>query len=120
MATAVLVHKIYQLLVLRGLSQAELARRIGMQPSHLNRFLKGHGDMGSARLIQLFEELGVDLDQVLSQAIDQCSQSQNAKPPVVLTGLEAEALENWIRKLNSEKALESHSDLSSVAKGIWG
>ena len=96
-----LANKLYQLFGLAGISQAELARRIGMQPSHLNRFLKGHGDMGSSRLLSLLSELGVDLENVLDKAIALKKTESSSHAPSLLS-LESEALRNWTRRLQEE------------------
>ncbi len=48
------------------MSQAELARRVGMQPSHLNHFLRGRGDVRVSRLLKILEALDVDLIKCLS------------------------------------------------------
>lgn len=119
MSSSGLVQKIYQLFTERGLSQAELARRIGMQPSHLNRFLKGHGDMGSARLISLLGELGVDLERVLNDAIAQAKGEAGAAPTEVLSGLEERALENWVRRLREESLREREIEAQPHHR-IWG
>ena len=115
MTSSGLVQKIYQLFSGLGLSQAELARRIGMQPSHLNRFLKGHGDMGSARLISLLSELGVDLEAVVVAAIEKQKPAVSASTQdSELSGLESEALNNWVRRLREEsfreRELEKNND----------
>lgn len=114
-----LVQKIYQLFNEKGLSQAELARRIGMQPSHLNRFLKGHGDMGSARLISLLQELGVDLEQVLNDAIAKARGESETDDSIGLSGLEERALENWVRRLREETLREREIERQPVDR-IWG
>ena len=57
--------KIKQLAVLAGVSQAELARRVGMLPNHLNVFLQGKGDIHSARMVELLSELGIDVEEML-------------------------------------------------------
>lgn len=106
MTSSNLVQKIYALFTARGMSQAELARRIGMQPSHLNRFLKGHGDMGSARLVSLLSELGVDLERVVDEALRQQKTADGREASAALTSLESQALTNWIKRLREESQRE--------------
>lgn len=50
-----------------GLTQAELARRVGMQPTHLNAFLKGRNDILAQRLTEILLELGLDLSDSLKK-----------------------------------------------------
>jgi transcriptional regulator with XRE-family HTH domain len=68
-ATQVIIRKLNTLIQLDGVSQAELSRRVGIQPSHLNRYLKGHGDIRSALLISVMEELGIDICEILEREI---------------------------------------------------
>ena len=65
----VLAQKIARLAKLRGTSQARLARALEMQPSHLNHFLRGHGDIRSASLVNILTELGIDLDSILEKEL---------------------------------------------------
>ena len=61
--------KVALLAVLRGISQVELAKRLGMQPSHLNHFLKGRGDVRSAQLLRILRELGIDVEEALNREV---------------------------------------------------
>lgn len=61
--------RVRELTSLMGLSQAEIARRVGMQASHLNVFMKGRGDLHSLRLMEILKELGIDLEDQLDLAI---------------------------------------------------
>lgn len=69
MSRTEVLRKLVQLACTRGLSQAELARRVGMQPSHLNHFLRGHGDVRSSKLLEILLVLGVDLERHLDEAL---------------------------------------------------
>jgi transcriptional regulator with XRE-family HTH domain len=61
-----------------GLSQAEVARRIGMQPTHLNAFLKGRGDCHSRRVFDLLDELGLSVEEMLLQRLTE-AQPESSK-----------------------------------------
>ncbi|HMN70087.1 MAG TPA: helix-turn-helix transcriptional regulator [Bdellovibrionales bacterium] len=54
---------------LYGLTQVELSKRVGMQPSHLNIFLKGKSDIHSERLVELLEEIGVSVEDLIDRAL---------------------------------------------------
>lgn len=54
---------------LRGLSQARLAKDIGVQASHLNHYLKGHGDVRASLLLKILAELGIDVEQLVNQEL---------------------------------------------------
>jgi len=54
-----------------GLSQAEVARRIGTSQSHLSRIESGQEDPRRTTLVKIARELGETLD-VVSNAIDAC------------------------------------------------
>jgi transcriptional regulator with XRE-family HTH domain len=65
----ILANKLANLAKLRGTSQARLARSLEMQPSHLNHFLKGHGDVRSASLVNILSELGIDLEAIVDKEL---------------------------------------------------
>jgi transcriptional regulator with XRE-family HTH domain len=50
----------------KGLSQAKLAKAIGIEPSHLSRMLKGERPLQAIQLEKIAKELGVDLEQLTS------------------------------------------------------
>lgn len=54
---------------LRGTSQARLAKKVGVQASHLNHFLRGHGDVRSALLVEILSELGIDVEQAVNEEL---------------------------------------------------
>lgn len=76
-ASKALLEKLNALIKLDGLSQAELARRVGIQPSHLNRFLKGHGDIRSFLFASLLEELGINIAQIIEREFLQRSSARS-------------------------------------------
>jgi transcriptional regulator with XRE-family HTH domain len=54
---------------LYGLTQVELSKRLGMQPSHLNIFLRGRSDIHSQRLLELLNELGISVEDQIDAAL---------------------------------------------------
>lgn len=68
--------KVKKLTELSQLSQAEMARRIGMQPTHINLFFQGRGDLHGQRLIAVLRELGIDLEKQVNDAIDEIQNSK--------------------------------------------
>jgi transcriptional regulator with XRE-family HTH domain len=63
-------NKLSRLCKASGISQVELSRRLGMQPSHLNIFLRGRSDVHSQRLISLLYELGINIEAHVDAALD--------------------------------------------------
>ncbi len=49
----------------RGIMQAELARKAGMHPNSINRWVKGYGFPGNEALDRLCSTLGVSADWLL-------------------------------------------------------
>jgi transcriptional regulator with XRE-family HTH domain len=58
---------------LSGLSQAELSRRLSIQPSNLNPFLKGHGDVRAELFVKILQELSVDIEDLMNREISRAS-----------------------------------------------
>lgn len=83
--------KIRELTALNGLSQAELARRAGLQPSQLNVYLQGRGDLHSRKLVRILLELGLDIETLLEQRI---SQRRSAERKLVASSDLTEILEH--------------------------
>lgn len=75
--------------------------------------------MGSARLISLLQELGVDLEQVVNEAIAKARAVSNPATDSGLSGLEERALENWVRRLREESLRERELERQSQTR-IWG
>lgn len=94
----VFAFKVRELIERRGLTQAEVARRLGMQASHLNLFLKGKSDLVSQRLLQLLKELDVDVEQLVDQALEKSTASDPAKLETA-EALETENLQNQLLRL---------------------
>lgn len=83
-----------------GISQAELARRVGMQPSHLNRFLKGHGDIRALRFIEILNELGFDLEALMARPVP--LDAPALALPDALSGFERRTLELLVSRFQHE------------------
>lgn len=91
----VFAFKVRELIERRGLTQAEVARRLGMQASHLNLFLKGKSDLVSQRLLQLLKELDVDVEQLVDEALEKTAAPDTASTETT----EAENLQNQLLRL---------------------
>lgn len=52
-----------------GITQAQIAKDLDMQPAHINRYFKGHSDIGSSHMLKILKTLGVDLDQIISKEL---------------------------------------------------
>ena len=51
----------------QGKTQADIAERIGMAPSQLNRFLKGNSDCTTENLLTILNILDIDLEEIIFQ-----------------------------------------------------
>lgn len=56
-----------------GLSQTEIADRVGVPPSQINRYMNGHSDVYSAVLVKILHELGLNLESMVDKRINQLS-----------------------------------------------
>lgn len=52
-----------------GISQTELSDRLGVPPSQVNRFFRGHSDIYSSVLMGVLKELGFNLEEMISRRI---------------------------------------------------
>lgn len=66
--------RLSQLVFASRLTQTEVAKKAGINRSHLNRVLSGHSDLSAEKLIDLLGVLGVDLGAVIDRRIDELSQ----------------------------------------------
>lgn len=115
--------QVRELADLLGLSQAEVARRVGMQASHLNVFLKGRGDLHSLRLMEILKELGIDLEEQLETAARRLRAKRAGRPlqddEDLLASLqqisrpERESLRLIISRLRQDKRRSARRGLSS-------
>lgn len=61
-------------------SQADIADSIGMAPSQLNRFFKGHSDIYSSNVIEILKELGLDIEAIVTKKLKAVDESEYADP----------------------------------------
>lgn len=78
------VANLRELLKLTGITQRELARRLGTTPSHLNLYFTGKSDMHSAKLIEILHVLGIDLDSLIQERIGRILQNEAEVDPSCL------------------------------------
>lgn len=90
--TTSLAQKFAILTILKGKTQAELARDIGMKPSNLNHYLRGHSDIHAKHFTNILLALDIDIEALVNQEI------------ATLNGLKLEAREG---KLRLGEAVES-------------
>lgn len=64
----------------QGKSQAEIADRINMAPSQLNRFFKGHCDIHANNAIEILKELGLDIEDLLLKRLKDATDLENSDP----------------------------------------
>ena len=102
--------KLTQLCKHYGLTQVELAKRLGMQPSHLNIYLRGRSDIHSQRLIQLLEEIGISVEDQVDRALErfvQPAEKEEDRLAVAfrrMSRAERESLSLIISRLGRERA----------------
>jgi transcriptional regulator with XRE-family HTH domain len=92
-----LVGKLRTLLRLTHVTQRDIAAALEIQPSQLNVYFTGKGDMHSKKLIRLLEVLGVDLNEILEQRIRELQHS-NEKVTTPALRLKLEALRDHNRE----------------------
>lgn len=109
--------KIKQLTQLSNVTQVELSKRLGIQPSHLNIFFQGRGDIHGQRLIELLLELGVDVESQIDEALARFDDKEgNNSSALTLSGTsslatqfnrmsraERESISLIIRRLDQER-----------------
>src|SRR4051812_43889040 len=77
-----------------GMSQASLARKLGLKPSNLNHYLKGHGDIRAETFVRLLKELNVDIEEILNRQL-----AKSAGIPMESKATTGDALEAIVRAL---------------------
>jgi transcriptional regulator with XRE-family HTH domain len=68
-ATPSINEKIAWLVRAKGLTQVDLSRRLGIRPSHLSTFLRGHAEIRSGLFVDLLKEVGVDIPTRLDSSL---------------------------------------------------
>jgi len=71
--------RIHELLAQRGITIAELGRRIGVSRSRLSRMLDGHSRLDVDLLPALATALGVDIEQLVGQPGGKVPKSGNGR-----------------------------------------
>jgi len=56
-----------------GVSQTELADRVGVTPATINRYFNGKRDLHASAFIAVLKELGFDIDQMVSKKMNKIS-----------------------------------------------
>jgi transcriptional regulator with XRE-family HTH domain len=63
-----------------GLSQTALADRVGVPPSQVNRYFRGHNDVHGSILLDLLKELGIDIDELVSRRVKSLTDVEKMDP----------------------------------------
>jgi len=63
-----------------GISQTALADKVGVPPSQINRFFKGHSDIYSSALIEILKELGFDIEAKITKRLKSVTEVEHADP----------------------------------------
>lgn len=66
-----------------GRSQTSLAEKVGVPPSQINRFFRGHSDIYTSALLPVMRELGFDLEEMISKKIKVASDLDSNDPKTV-------------------------------------
>lgn len=69
MASVALHEKLLRLAQFQGITQTEIAKKSGMQLSHVNRYFNGRSDITSAHLIKIMKVLGVDFNEIIADKV---------------------------------------------------
>jgi transcriptional regulator with XRE-family HTH domain len=53
----------------KGITQVSMAARLGIAPSHLNTYLKGHGDIHASLFLEILKQLDIDIEETVSEQL---------------------------------------------------
>src|SRR5690349_15784452 len=53
----------------RGISQVSMAARLGIAPSHLNTYLKAHGDIHATLMVDLLRQLDIHIESAVTEKL---------------------------------------------------
>jgi len=57
-----------------GVSQTELAERVGIPSSQVNRYFRGHSEVYSTVLVDVLRELGFDIEEMITKRLKNVSE----------------------------------------------
>jgi transcriptional regulator with XRE-family HTH domain len=63
--------KIAQMFRIRFSTQSEVARKLSLDRSTLNRFLRGEADIGASKFVAILRECEIDLSQLIDRRVDE-------------------------------------------------
>lgn len=63
-----------------GVSQTALAEKVGVPPSQINRFFKGHSEIYSSNLIEILKELGFDIEAMVTKRLKSVTDVEHSDP----------------------------------------
>ncbi len=62
----------------KGITQAEIAKEVGMQPSHINRYFKGSSDLVSEHFVDITRVLGIDIDYTVTAELTKLTTDEDS------------------------------------------
>jgi transcriptional regulator with XRE-family HTH domain len=80
--------KIAQMFRIRFSTQSEVARKLSLDRSTLNRFLRGEADIGASKFVAILRECEIDLGQLIDRRMDELL-GRNPKEMSMGSALEA-------------------------------
>jgi transcriptional regulator with XRE-family HTH domain len=80
--------KIAQMFRVRFSTQSEVARKLSLDRSTLNRFLRGEADIGASKFVAILRECEIDLSQLIDRRVDELL-GRNPKEMSIGSALEA-------------------------------
>ncbi len=61
----------------KGLTQAEIAKKVGMNSTHINRYFKGSSDLVSDHFVNIVTVLGIDIDYAVTAELTKLTSDEN-------------------------------------------
>jgi transcriptional regulator with XRE-family HTH domain len=62
---------------MKGQSQSDIAKDVGMQPSHINRYFNGANDITSSHFVDILKALGIDLEEIILKEFEKLTGDEN-------------------------------------------
>lgn len=107
--------KILLLSILKGKTQAELAKGIGMLPNNLNHYLRGHREIQSRHFVNILRELGLDIEESLNREI--AAMSEMKLQEKVRLGDAMESVVKALRPTERKTLLRHMARMAQVSLG---